>query len=150
MRGGKRPGAGRRAGTKNRTKAEREAAMFDNESMEFKQSNGEIKQSNVREEANLETIDGASGKLDPTLRPIRLNTQKEVRREMSFIYSLKAGRLNRGDTLDEGTVSKLIFSLGKISDTISAHEVEDMMEQIRRDQAAIVQGRQLSNRTGQE
>lgn len=58
------------------------------------------------------TIDGATGKPDPTPPKIKLNSLEDVRREMATIYrEARAGKL---DISDAGKLAYVLTGIGKL------------------------------------
>lgn len=58
------------------------------------------------------TIDGATGKPDPTPPKIKLNNLEDVRREMATIYrEARAGKL---DISDAGKLAYVLTGIGKL------------------------------------
>jgi hypothetical protein len=139
MRGGKRPGAGRRAGTKNRPKSEREALSFDNESNDAGEEINQSKESNESTKREALTIEASTG-LPATTRKIHLRTWRDVRLELATVYrKVDAGLMEAAD----GT--KRAYILKTIGDIISMTEFEKRMEELKRSHAAILS--QSSGRT---
>lgn len=75
------------------------------------------------------TIDGTTGRLDPTPREIHLKTVDNVRLEMAKVY-----RDMRRGVVDTGDGTKLVYVLGAIGKMIELHELEtrlDLLEGIK-------------------
>ena len=137
MRGGKRPGAGRPKGSKDRPNID---GIFDCGPKESKaeiNQNPEFKQSKPCNEKQPETFDGASGELVPLLRNPRLATLKDIRLEMSYIYKRMENRL-----IETADGSKLIFALSKIGEIITVAEFEERIEQLEKQRQEILADRQ--------
>lgn len=65
------------------------------------------------------TIDGATGKPDPSPRRVRLETMTDIKREMARVYrEARGGRLNLSDA------GKLTFMLTQIGRTIEGSDIE--------------------------
>lgn len=65
------------------------------------------------------TIDGTTGKPDPTPPKIDLKTADDVRLEMAKVY-----REMRGNRMDMGDGTKLVYVLGQIGKLVELHEIE--------------------------
>ncbi len=65
------------------------------------------------------TIDGTTGKLDPTPREIHLKTIDNVRLQMACVY-----RDMRRGVVDTGDGSKLVYVLAQIGKMIEMHDFE--------------------------
>ena len=66
-----------------------------------------------------ETIDGKTGKPDPTPRRIDLSTLRDVRLEMAKVYR----RMDRGD-IEESAATKRVYILAEIGKIITVAELE--------------------------
>lgn len=69
------------------------------------------------------TIDGTTGKLDPTPREIHLKTVDNVRLEMAKVYR----DMRRGD-VDTGDGTKLVYVLSAIAKAIEIHDIEQRIK----------------------
>ena len=58
------------------------------------------------------TIDGATGKPDPTPSKIKLNSLQDVRREMASIY--REARTGKMNVSDAGKLAYVLTSIGKL------------------------------------
>jgi hypothetical protein len=82
---------------------------------------------NGSDEKNTQTIDGATGKLDPTPRPIKLSDLRDVRLEMAYVYrQMDAGKLEA----QEGT--RRVYVLDRIKDVIELAEFEKRIAELER------------------
>ena len=69
------------------------------------------------------TIDGATGRLDPTHREIHLKSVDNVRVEMAKVY-----RDMRRGVVDTGDGTKLVYVLAQIGKMIELHDLEVRLE----------------------
>lgn len=79
--------------------------------------------SKVATESPPTTIDGTTGKLDPTPREIHLKTVDNVRLEMAKVY-----RDMRRGVVDTGDGTKLVYVLSAIAKAIEIHDIEQRIK----------------------
>ncbi len=73
------------------------------------------------------TIDGTSGKPDPTPPKIKLNSIGDVRREMATIY--REARAGTTDISDAGRLAYVLTGIGKL---IEVELIEQRLQQLER------------------
>lgn len=69
------------------------------------------------------TVDGTTGKLDPTPREIHLKSVDNVRLEMAKVY-----RDMRRGVVDTGDGTKLVYVLAQIGKMIELHDLEARLD----------------------
>ena len=69
------------------------------------------------------TVDGTTGKLDPTPREIHLKSVDNVRLEMAKVY-----RDMRRGMVDTGDGTKLVYVLAQIGKMIELHDLEARLD----------------------
>lgn len=90
-----------------------------------------------------ETIDGATGKPDPTPRTINLSNLRDVRLELAHLYrQVDAGKVDSRDG------SRRAFILRQIADILTTAELERRLQELEDRQAQVQSGRLIEHRAG--
>lgn len=74
---------------------------------------------------NLVTIDGETGKVDPSPGRIKLSTIRDVRLEMTSVY-----RMAKRGELDTQTAGRLAFILTQVGKLIEAEKIEPRIREL--------------------
>lgn len=92
-----------------------------------------------------ETIDGATGKPDPTpsQRTINLSNLRDVRLELAYLYrQVDAGKVDSRDG------SRRAFILRQIADILTTAELERRLQDLEDRQEAMRSGRLIEHQSG--
>ena len=100
-----------------------------------KRSRSETKRGKRSDKKRRETLDGKTGKPDPTPRRIDLSSLRDVRLEMAEVYR----RVDRQD-LESQDGSRRVFMLRQIADVIINTELERRVAELEQQAAHSPQG----------
>lgn len=79
------------------------------------------------------TIDGATGKPDPTPPKIKLNSLQDVRREMASIY--REARTGKMNVSDAGKLAYVLTSIGKLIEVEAIERRITALEAMQREES---------------